>query len=71
MAVATRSKAPKQASRLWELWELIYRRPPTEREMRAWENALGAADAYFDEVGSDAPCPCCMVRVEHRLVAAT
>ena len=50
------------------LWEVLFSRPPTKAETRVWENALAASDEYFDTCGSDAPCPSCMVRIEHRLV---
>jgi hypothetical protein len=48
-----------------QFFGLLLQRPPTEPEMRAWENALAASDEYFDAVGSDAPCPSCMVRALH------
>jgi hypothetical protein len=66
MVVAARGKP--QVSRMGVLWEALFGRPPTKAETKAWENAIAASDEYFDKVGSDAPCPSCMVRIEHRLV---
>jgi hypothetical protein len=66
MAVDARGKP--QISRMGAMWEVLFGRLPTKAETRVWENALAASDEYFDEVGSDAPCPSCMVRIEHRLV---